>query len=121
MMMTGNLLEGIREIGHYRNLIAIGIPVLGGALVVASSVLMPRGRAKGLLTGAYLLLASIGGACLLFALVAAIAGESRGVVSTLLLPGVVLTVIMGIFSPEVIREYQRFEFRKLAAEIFRRS
>jgi hypothetical protein len=37
------------------------------------------------------------------------------------LPGIVLTVIMGIFSPVVIREYQHFEFRKLAAEIFRRS
>jgi hypothetical protein len=30
-------------------------------------------------------------------------------------------VIMGIFSPEIIREYQQFEFRKLAAEIFRRG
>jgi len=39
----------------------------------------------------------------------------------LLLPGIVLTVIMGIFSPAIIREYQHFEFRKLAAEIFRRS
>ena len=39
----------------------------------------------------------------------------------LFVPGIALTVIMGIFSPEVIREYQRFEFRKLAAEIFRRS
>ena len=38
-----------------------------------------------------------------------------------LLPGIVLTVIMGIFSPAVIREYQQFEFRKLAAQIFRRS
>jgi len=28
---------------------------------------------------------------------------------------------MGIFTPTVIREYQVFEFRKLAAEIFRRS
>jgi hypothetical protein len=39
----------------------------------------------------------------------------------LLVPGITLTVIMGIFSPEIIREYQQFEFRKLAAEIFRRS
>jgi hypothetical protein len=30
-------------------------------------------------------------------------------------------VIMGVFSPVVIREYQQFEFRKLAAGIFRRS
>jgi hypothetical protein len=30
-------------------------------------------------------------------------------------------VIMGIFSPAVIREYQQFEFRKLAADIFRRT
>jgi len=39
----------------------------------------------------------------------------------LFVPGIVLAVIMGIFSPEVIRQYQHFEFRKLAAEIFRRS
>jgi hypothetical protein len=119
--MTGQLLEGIRQIGHYRNLIAMGIPMLGGALVVASSLLMPRGKAKGLITGAFLLLASLGAACLLFAAIAAVAGEPRSVIGPLALLGIVLTVIMGIFSPEVIREYQQFEFRKLAAEIFRRS
>jgi hypothetical protein len=119
--VTGNLLEGIREIGRYRTLLAIGLPLLGGTLVVASSVLMPRGKAKGLLTGAYMLLASLGAACTLIAVIAAIAGEPSGVVVPLLLLGIVLTVIMGIFSPAVIREYQQFEFRKLAAEIFRRT
>jgi hypothetical protein len=39
----------------------------------------------------------------------------------LFLVGIVLAVIMGIFSPQIIRQYQSFEFRKLAAEIFRRS
>ena len=116
--MTGSLLEGIRELSHYRTLIAVGLPLLGGALVVASSLLMPRGRAKGLLTGAYMLLASLGAACLL---IAAIGGEPSRAVIPLLLPGIVLTVIMGIFSPAVIKEYQQFEFRKLAAELFRRS
>jgi RsiW-degrading membrane proteinase PrsW (M82 family) len=74
-----------------------------------------------LITGGYLLLASLGAACLLFAIVAAVAGEPRSVVARLFLLGITLTVVMGIFSPEVIREYQQFEFRKLAAEIFRRS
>jgi hypothetical protein len=119
--MSGNLINEIGNIGQYRTLIAIGLPVLGGALVVASSILMPRGKAKGLITGLYMLLASLGGACLLFAAYAAITGESRTVIIPFLLPGIVLTVIMGIFSPAVIREYQLFEFRKLAAEIFRRS
>ena len=119
--MTGTLLEGIREIGRYRTLIAIGLPMVGGALVVATTVLTPRGKAKGLITGAYMLLASLGAACLLFGAIAAATGESRGVVVSLLLPGIVLAVIMGIFSPAVIREYQQFEFRKLAAEIFRRT
>lgn len=119
--MTGNLLEGIREIGSYRTLIAIGVPLLGGALALASSVLTPRGKARGLITGAYLLLASLGAACLLFGLIAAIAGEPSSVVGPLLLLGIVLSVVMGLFSPQVIREYQHFEFRKLAAEIFRRS
>jgi hypothetical protein len=119
--MMESLLEGIREIGNYRTAIAVGIPLLGGAMVVASSVLMPRGKAKGLLTGAYLFMASLGAACLLCAAIAAIAGEPRAVVTPLLVPGIALTVIMGIFSPAVIREYQQFEFRKLAAEIFRRG
>jgi hypothetical protein len=118
--MSG-IMDGIRQIGQYRMLIAIGLPVLGGALVVATSVLTPRGKAKGLLTGAYMLLASLGAACLLFALVAGVTGEPSSVVIPLLVPGIALTVIMGIFSPAIIREYQQFEFRKLAAEIFRRS
>ena len=119
--MTGNLLEGIRQIGHYRLAIAIVIPLLGSALALASSVLTPRGKARGLVTGGYMLLASLGAACLLFGVVAVIAGEPRSVVAPLFLLGITLTVIMGIFSPEIIREYQQFEFRKLAAEIFRRS
>jgi len=119
--MTGSLLEGIREIERHRTLIATCIPLLGGALVVASSVLMPRGKAKGLLTGAYMLLASLGVACLCFVLIGAITGVPRSMIIPLLVPGIALTAVMGIFTPEVIREYQRFEVRKLAAEIFRRS
>jgi len=119
--MTGTLLEGIREIGRYRTFIAIGLPMVGGALVVATTVLTPRGKAKGLVTGAYMLLASLGAACLLCAAIAAAAREPGSVVASMLLPGIVLTVIMGIFSPAVITAYQQFEFRKLAAEIFRRS
>lgn len=109
------------DLGNTRTLIAIGLPLLCGALVVASSVLIPRGKAKGFITAAYMLLASIGGACLLYAAVYAVEGASRGRVVEFLLPGIVLTVIMGIFSPAVIKEYQQFEVRKLAAAIFRRS
>ena len=58
--MSGDLLQGMREIGRYRTLLAVGFPFLGGALVVASSVWMPRGKARGLITGAYMLLASLG-------------------------------------------------------------
>jgi drug/metabolite transporter (DMT)-like permease len=119
--MNGSFLDGIRELGHYRTLIAIGLPLLSCALVVATSILMPRGKAKGLLTGAYMLLASLGAACLLCAALAWGAHQPARVVETLLLPGIVLTVIMGMFSPAVISAYQQFEFRKLAAEIFRRS
>jgi hypothetical protein len=118
--VSAELLPGIGEIGRYKTLIAVGLPLLGGMLVVASSVWMPRGRPKGLITGAYMLLASLGASCLLRAAFAAIGGEPRRIILPLLLPGVVLTVIMGIFSPAAIHEYQQFEFRKLAAEIFRR-
>jgi len=113
--------EGVRQLAHYRVAIAIIIPVLGGALAVAASMLTPRGKAKGLITGAYMLLASLGGACLIVATMALLRGESSAVLIPLFVPGIVLSVIMGIFTPAVIREYQQFEFRKLAAEIFRRS
>jgi hypothetical protein len=119
--MSGFVVEVIREVGHYRLAIAIGVPVLGGLLALASSVMTPRGMAKGLITGAYLFLAALGGACLLFAVAGLIAGAPVDMVVPLFVPGVALAVIMGIFSPEVIRQYQHFEFRKLAAEIFRRS
>lgn len=119
--MSGDVMEGIRQIGNYRLLIAIGVPITGCALALAGSILTPRGKAKGLITGAYMLLASIGAACLLFAIWAAIAGEPSEVFVALFVPGVALTVVMGIFTPTIIREYQQFEFRKLAAEIFRRS
>jgi hypothetical protein len=119
--MTSSLIEAVRQFEHYRIVIAIGIPVLGGALAFASSVLTPRGKAKGLITGAYMLLASLGAACLLFALAAGLAGASRAEIGGLLVVGIALTVIMGIFTPEIIREYQHFEGRKLAAAIFRRS
>jgi hypothetical protein len=119
--MSGFWLDGIREIAHYRLAIAFGVPAVGVTLAIASTFLVPRGKAKGLITGAYMLLASVGAACLLFAAAALIAGEPKSVAIPLFVPGVVLTVIMGIFSPEIIRGYQQFEFRKLAAEIFRRS
>ena len=120
-MIDSLIIQGLREICRYRIAIAVGLPLIGGALVVASSVLMPRGKAKGMLTGAYMLLASLGAACLVYAGLGVIAGASGDEILSVLLPGTVLTVIMGIFSPAVIREYQQFEFRKLAAELFRRS
>jgi hypothetical protein len=120
--MIQNLMQNmIESLLHYRILIAIGLPVLGGAMALASSLLMPRGMAKGLLTGAYMFMASLGAAFLCIAFAGALSGVPLTTVAPLLVPGIALTVIMGMFTPETIREYQLFEFRKLAAEIFRRS
>jgi predicted membrane channel-forming protein YqfA (hemolysin III family) len=118
--MIQGLSVTLQELDQHRTLIAICVPMIGGALAASSSVLVPRGKAKGLMTGTYLRLASLGIACLLFACIAAILGAHLTAITPLLLPGIVLTVIMGIFTPEVMRQYQHFEIRKLAAEIFRR-
>jgi hypothetical protein len=125
-MIAGNLIsqelmDAIRAVSHHRVFIAMGIPLMGGALVVATSVLTPLGKGKGIITGAYLFLACLGAASLVFALLAALAGEPRAVYVPLFVPGIALTVIMGLFSPEIIREYQKFELRKLDAELFRRG
>jgi len=116
--MIDNLLA---EIQNLRIALAIGVPLLGGAMVIAATTLMPRGKAKGLLTGAYMLLAAVGASCLLFAAAATMNGATREQSAPLWVLGIVLTVIMGIFTPATIREFQQFEFRKLAAELFRRS
>lgn len=113
--------EGFRVIAHYRLVIAFVVPPVSLSVAMASLLLMPRGKAKGFITGAYMLLAALGGACLLFAVAGILVGQPREAVVPLLVPGIVLTVIMGIYTPLVVREYQQFEFRKLAAEIFRRS
>ena len=119
--MSGIVEDVIRGIGHYRIAIAIGVPVLGGSLALAASLLTPRGKARGLITGAYLLLAALGCSCLLFAFAGLLTGLPVDLVVPLFVPGIALAVIMGIFSPQIIREYQHFEFRKLAAELFRRG
>ena len=113
--------EGFRTIAHYRLVIAFAVPAVSLAITMPSLFLMPRGKAKGFITGAYMLQAAIGGACLLFAMAGLLEREPSDAVVPLLVPGIVLTVIMGIYTPLVVREYQLFEFRKLAAEIFRRS
>ena len=119
--MSSFFAEGFRVIAHYRQTIAFVVPVASLSITMPSLFLMPRGKAKGLITGAYMLQAAIGGACLLFAAAGIIQGQSSDAVVPLLVSGIVLTIIMGIYTPLVIREYQQFEFRKLAAEIFRRS
>ncbi len=119
--MSGFFAEGFRVIAHYRLAIAFAVPAVSLSITMPSLFLMPRGKAKGLITGAYMLQAALGGACLLFAVAGIIAGVPRDSVVPLLVTGIVLTVIMGTYTPLVVREYQQFEFRKLAAEMFRRS
>jgi hypothetical protein len=119
--MSGFFAEGFREIAHLRLAIAFLVPAVSVSIAMVSLFLMPRGKAKGFITGAYMLLAALGGACLLFAAAGIIEGEPREALIPLIVPGIVLTVIMGIYTPFVVRQYQEFEFRKLAAEIFRRG
>jgi hypothetical protein len=81
----------------------------------------PRGKAKAHLTGASLFLASLGAACLLCALLAAVTGPARRAVGRFVSSASFSLGITGLFSGEMIRECQRFELRKLVAELVGRS
>ncbi|WP_263359208.1 hypothetical protein [Acidicapsa ligni] len=119
--MNIGLYAMLPDLQRYHLVVAIGVPLLGGVMVIAACMLMPRGRAKGLLTGAYMFLACLGAASLLFTIFGAFTGVPWHTITPFLFLGIVLTLIMGIFARQTIREYQRFEFRKLAAGLFRRS
>jgi hypothetical protein len=119
--MSNDAFAVFQAIATHRTTIAILVPLLGSTLALVASIWTPRGKAKGLITGSYMLLASFGGACLLFALISLLYGAPMAQIAPLLLLGVTLGVVMGVFTPAIIREYQLFEGRKLAAGIFRRS
>lgn len=64
--MSGLFAEGFRVIAQYREVIAFAVPAVSLSITMPSLFLMPRGKAKGLITGAYMLQAALGGhACCL--------------------------------------------------------
>ena len=54
-------------------------------------------------------------------LTALIVGQPYGVWYVLILPGAILTVLMGVFTPFVGHLFRQAEHRRLEAEEFRRS
>ena len=98
-----------------------GVGVLGGIYGSVVGVLAPRGKGRGYVMALHWGAIALGGVFLVAGITAVVSGQSYGVWGALLLPGVLLTVLMGTMTPIIKQRYRQAEHRRLQAEEFRRG
>jgi hypothetical protein len=86
-----------------------------------SGILAPRGKGRTFLLTVHVILLSIGVAGLGAGIVAVVFGQPYHVWYPLVLIGGVLTVVLGVLFPVVVRRYREAEQSKLEAEELRRA
>jgi hypothetical protein len=93
----------------------VAIGLAGAVLGPLTGVLVPRGRAKGLLLGLYLaaIAASVG--LLASGVIALATGQPYGVWYGLGLPGLIGTIVFGVLYGVVQRRFQDAEIRRIGA------
>ncbi len=98
-----------------------GVGVLGAVYGCVVGVLAPQGKGRTFVMALHWGTIALGAVFLVAGIWAAVAGQPYGVSYVLLLPGLLLVVLMGAFTPLVKLRYRQAEHRRLQAEEFRRG
>jgi hypothetical protein len=92
---------------------------LGGVWGGFVGMLAPKGKGRGVLIPIGWAFVGVGAASLVFSLCALLAGQPYGIWYSTLLPGVILTGLIGALMPVVYKRYAEADARRLQAEEFR--
>ncbi len=98
-----------------------GIGILGGVYGTVVGLCAPRGKWRSFVFAMHWAALALGGVLLVAGVTAVITGQPYGVWYSLLLPGLLLTVLMGTMTPVIKLRYRQAEHRRLEAEEFRRG
>ena len=98
-----------------------GVGVMGAVYGCVVGVLAPQGKARPFVMALHWGMMALGAVFLAAGIGAAVAGQPYGVWYALLLPGVILLVLIGAFTPVIKLRYRQAEHRLLQAEEFRRG
>lgn len=94
------------------------IGILGG---IAGSVLIPRGKGKTFVLGAFWTFIVLGAVSLLAGLVAVVAGQSYAIYFPFCLVGVIYVLVCGGLIPSIKGRYRQAEQLRMEAESIRTS
>jgi hypothetical protein len=98
-----------------------GFGIFGGVYGSLLGLLAPRGRARGLMVAVHWTALSLGVLLLVAGVTALVSDQPYGVWYALLLPGAIVTVVMGCLTPVLHIVYRQAEHRRLEAEEFRHT
>lgn len=110
-----------QNMGLVGGLLGGGVGMLGALYGTVVGVLAPRGKARTLVFALHWTALAIGVGLLAAGVTALATGQPSGVWYALLLPGVLVTILMTVFTPIIRLRYRQAEHRRLEAEEFRRG
>jgi hypothetical protein len=92
---------------------------LGGVLGGVAGALAPQGKGRRWVMGAWLTLLAFGAVNFVVGLVALITGQPYSIWYPFLLSGAVITGVMGVLYPVLLKRYEEAEQRRIEAESIR--
>ena len=104
------------DANHYAWIPGTVYGVVAAVFAVLVAWLVPRGKAKALVLGAWSTLWAAGMILLVMGLIALRIGQPWGVWYALLLPGAIGTTVVGANSLVIMKRYREVEERRLAAK-----
>ena len=97
-----------------------GVGLLGGAIGVAGSLLVPKGKGRGFVLGMLMTGMICGIICLLVGITALILGQPYAIWYPLVMLGAVPAAVMGGLLPAIRKRYAEAEQRRMDADDLRR-